>query len=303
MGDLCCLEAESGKPIWSKNIATEYGTEAPIWGYAAHLLVDGGLLYSLVGGDGSAVVAFHKETGREAWRALTSTEVCYSPPMIYPLAGKRQLIIWLSDSVNSLDPVTGKVNWTLSYPVKKAASPGPAVNIATVRCQGNRLLLSNAYFGTLLVDVGSGKPEIVWNMQNKHPQKTEYLSCLIPSPVLKNGHVYGVSFMGELCCLDAATGKELWRTYAATEGKESDCGTAFLVPQEDRFVIFNDQGELILANLTPAGYRETSRARILDPLEPARGRQVVWSHPAFAQRCVFARNEKEMVCVSLAQKG
>jgi outer membrane protein assembly factor BamB len=303
MGHLCCLDAESGKLIWSRNLLAEYQTEVPIWGYAAHLLLDGDLLYSLVGGEGSAAVAFHKDTGKEAWRALTSTEVCYSPPVIYSLAGKRQLIIWLSDSVNGLDPASGKVNWTLAYPVKKAGSPGPAVNIATVRNQGERLLVSNAYFGTLLLDLSAGKPQVVWNMQNKNPQKTEFLSCLIPSPVIKEGHVYGVSFMGELCCLDLAKGKELWRTYAATGGKDSDCGTAFLVPEGDHFVIFNDQGELILADLTPAGYREIGRARILEPVQAARGRQVVWSHPAFAHRCVFARNDKEMVCVSLAQKS
>jgi hypothetical protein len=106
-----------------------------------------------------------------------------------------------------------------------------------------------------------------------------------------------------LRCLDAATGKELWMTYDAVGGKKTDCGTAFLVPQGDRFVLFNDQGELILAALTPAGYKEIDRARILEPVQAARGRHTVWSHPAFARRCVFARNDKEVVCVSLAAEG
>ena len=91
-------------------------------------------------------------------------------------------------------------------------------------------------------------------MQNKNPQRPEHLSCLIPSPVLKDCLIYGISFMGELCCLEAATGKELWQTYAATGGKKSDCGTAFLVPQQgDRFVILNDSGYLILADVSPKG--------------------------------------------------
>jgi len=85
-------------------------------------------------------------------------------------------------------------------------------------------------------------------------------------------------------------------------GQKADCGTAFLVPQGDRFVVFNDSGDLILAELSPKGYKEIDRTRILQPVEEARGRQVVWSHPAFAERCVFARNEKEIVCVSLAKK-
>jgi hypothetical protein len=72
------------------------------------------------------------------------------------------------------------------------------------------------------------------------------------------------------------------------------------VPQGDRFVLFNDSGELILANVTPKRYTEIDRARIVEPVEASRGRQVVWAHPAFANRCVFARNNQEMVCVSLA---
>ncbi len=120
------------------------------------------------------------------------------------------------------------------------------------------------------------------------------------APVFKDGCIYGVCAMGELRCIDAATNKQLWQTYKATGGKRSECGTAFLIPQGDRFVIFNDQGELILAKMSPAGYVEIDKAKILEASEPARGRMVVWSHPAFANRCVYARNDKEMVCVSLA---
>jgi len=123
------------------------------------------------------------------------------------------------------------------------------------------------------------------------------------APVLRDGYIYGVCANGELRCLKAETGQQLWQTYAATCGKKTDCASAFLVPQGDRFVIFNDQGDLILGALTPKGYREIDRAHILDPVQQARGRMVVWSHPAFAQRSVFARNDKEMVCLSLAAEG
>jgi hypothetical protein len=120
------------------------------------------------------------------------------------------------------------------------------------------------------------------------------------TPVIKDGYIYGVCANGELRCCDVKTGDQLWETYAAVGGKKADCGTAFLVPQGDRFVLFNDSGELILANLTPKGYAEIDRARVVGPVESSRGRQVVWAHPAFANRCVFARNNKEIVCVSLA---
>jgi outer membrane protein assembly factor BamB len=295
-----CLEAASGKVRWAKNLATEYKVSPPVWGYSASLLIEDDRLYSLVGGEGSAVVAFNAGTGNEIWRALTTTDICYSPPMIYELDGKRQLVIWHSDSINGLDPVTGKVFWSQKYP-EKGAVRRPAVNIATVRKPDDQLFLSSTYHGPMMLKIEGDKPKVLWHIPNRSDAKFESLCCLMPSPVLKDGHIYGVGFAGDLRCLKLADGAQLWQTYAVMGGKaEADCGTAFLIPQGDRFVIFNDSGELIFASLTPEGYREIDRARVVQPVEAARGRQVAWSHPAFANRCVFARNDKEIVCISLA---
>jgi outer membrane protein assembly factor BamB len=315
MGDLRCLRADTGDLVWKKNLLKEYKAPTPVWGYSASLLLDGNLLYSLVGGEDSAVVAFDKNTGKEVWRALTASEVCYSPPMIYRLAGKRQLIIWHSESINGLDPATGKVYWSQAYP-RKGEPQSPAVNVVTVRQAGDRLFLSSTYHGPMLIEVTGKEPavKVCWSSRIKNPEKPESLNCLVPTPVLKDGYIYGCSFPGELCCLKLDDGKRVWQTYAALDGKKADCGTVFLVPyqptgstrrhlQGNRFVLFNDQGDLILAHLSPAGYQEIDRARILEPVQAVRGRQIVWSHPAFADRCVFARNDKELVCVSLAAVG
>lgn len=64
------------------------------------------------------------------------------------------------------------------------------------------------------------------------------------------------------------------------------------------------RGELIMARLTPQGLQEFSRAKLLDPtLDQLRQRGgVTWSHPAFAYRHVFARNDKELVCADLSAK-
>lgn len=304
MGDLCCLDAANGRVIWARNLPAEYKVDAPVWGYAASLLLDGDLLFTLVGGEGSAVVALRKDSGQEVWRALTTEEIGYSPPMIYEGGGKRQLIIWLSESLNGLDPATGKSFWTQPYPAK-GPPQRPAVNIVTVRHQGDLLFIASAYHGPMMLRLAADKPaaQVLWQIPSKDPEKPESLSSIMPTPVIKDGHVYGVCAFGELRCLDAATGKQLWQTYAATGGKRTDCGTAFLIEQGDRFVIFNDAGDLILANLSPAGYHEIGRTHIIDPVQFARNRHVVWSHPAFAHRCVFARNDKEIICVSMAAEG
>src|SRR5262249_12926350 len=109
MGDLLCLDAKTGTVVWSKNVAQEYKTKPPVWGYAAHPVVDGDKLFCLVGGEGSVIVAIDRNTGKELWRALSSEETGYAPPILCDAGGKRQLIVWHSEAVNGLDPETGRV--------------------------------------------------------------------------------------------------------------------------------------------------------------------------------------------------
>jgi outer membrane protein assembly factor BamB len=305
MGDLLCLDAAKGSVIWSKNIAREYKVDAPpVWGYAASPLLDGDLLYCLAGGDGAAIVALNKDTGAEVWRALKTEEVGYSPPMIYEAAGKRQLIVWLSESLNSLDPASGKLWWTLQYPAGRAPQR-PAVNIIPVRRDGDRLFLSTYYHGPMMVKLNGSEPaaSVIWKGKSNDPGKPDGMHIVMAAPTLKDGYVYGIGAKGEMYCQRGDTGEKVWESLAPIGGKEGDCATAFVIPQADRYVIFNDQGDLILADLSPKGYREIDRAHILEPVHLALGRQVVWSHPAFAHRCMFARNDKEIVCVSLAADG
>jgi outer membrane protein assembly factor BamB len=271
-----------------------------LWGFAAHPLLDGDRLISLVGGEGSAVVAFDKATGRELWRALTTREICYAPPILGEIAGRRQLIVWLSDLVASLDPASGRTNWTHPYPVE-GKPQRPEVTIATPRLDGERLFLSSFYQGSLMLQVGKDKASVLWN--RKSTKKSSFnagLHTVMCTPASKDGYLYGVCGEGELRCLDAKTGERMWESTAVTPPEKGPFPNAFLVEQADRFFIWNDQGELILARLNPKGFEEISRAKLLDTTENARGREVVWSHPAFANRCIYVRNGRELLCVSLA---
>ncbi len=70
----------------------------------------------------------------------------------------------------------------------------------------------------------------------------------------------------------------------------------------DAVFLFTDQGNLICAQLTPRGYREISRAHLLEPTLPYGSRKCAWTPPAYANRHVFARNDEELICGSLAAK-
>src|SRR5262245_6907032 len=96
MGDLVCLDAGTGKAIWSKSFQKDDDAPVPVWGFAAHPLLDGDKLICLVGGPGSVAVAFDKETGKEKWKALSlkNSELGYCPPTLIEAGGAKQLIIW-----------------------------------------------------------------------------------------------------------------------------------------------------------------------------------------------------------------
>src|SRR5689334_3404686 len=108
--------------MWSLAFHEAYNIPPPLWGFSAHPLLDGNKLLCVVGGKGTTAVAYDKNTDNELWRALSSKEPGYSPPTILEIAGKRQLIIWHPESVNSLNPETGEVYWSEPYNVQNALS-------------------------------------------------------------------------------------------------------------------------------------------------------------------------------------
>ncbi len=298
MGDLLCLDADTGRVLWSKNFPREYQAPAQLWGFAGHPLIDGDKLICLVGGKGSTAVAFHKDTGKELWRALSAREQGYCPPVIVQAGGKRQLIIWDPEALHSLDAETGQVYWSQRFPVKAA------LTVPMPRQDGDLLFVTAFYDGSLMMKLDRDRPAatVVWksDTHSEMPDRTADLHSIIATPVLKDGYIYGVCSYGQLRCLREDNGARIWETLKATTGKLDRWGTAFIVAQGDRYFLFNDQGDLILARLTPKGYDERSRAHILAPTNRMAGRPVVWSHPAFANRCLYARNDREIVCVNLA---
>ena len=295
MGDLLCLDAATGKVIWSKDLKKEYNTEPALWGFSGHPLVDGQKLICLVGGTGSVAVAFDKDTGRELWKALSAKDTGYAPPTLIEAGGKRQLLIWHGESINALDPETGKPYW--SVPLK----PAFAMSIMAPRQLGDYLFAGGMGNQSVLLKLGADKPaaEVVWRGNARTG-----VAPVGNTPFLDDGYIYGVDQPGQFRCVKLATGERIWESFAPTTGRgQANDVIAFVVKNGDRFFIANEKGELIIAKLSPQGYEEISRAKVLEPTNEAFGRKVVWSYPAFAEKCFFARNDKELICVSLAKDG
>lgn len=294
-GHLKCLDVATGAVKWEKHFAKDYGVKTATWGWSSAPLVDGDLLISIVGGDGSVVVAFDKRTGREMWRALSAKEPGYGTPVIFELNGRRHLIAWHPEAVVGLDPQTGQVLWTHPWVIRYA------LTAPTPRQSGSRIFLTSFYNGSLLLDLASGQPEVIWQSDKISEKDTDKLNSIISTPVIAGDTIYGVCSYGQLRGLSLKTGERLWEELTVTAGpRQERWGNAFIIPHGDRYFLFNEQGDLIHAKLSPSGYEELGRLHLIEPdNRDARTRNVVWSHPAFANGHILVRNDHELVSVSL----
>ena len=304
-GDLRCLRTADGSLVWSKHFAADYGAPTPQWGHAAHPLVHGDTLYAMVGGEGSVVVAFDKRTGEERWRALSTPtmnhEAGYCPPTILGRLGGEDLVVFHPEGVAGLDPDSGETLW--SAPLRP--SYGMSI-VAPLPLDGGRLFANgyeNASAMLRLPTRRSGEAEAVWVGGTK-----DSVACSNSTPAAVGETVYGVDAgSSALMAVDATTGERLWETRAPTVGEDASRrtrhGTAFLVRRGDsnRFWLFSETGDLVLATLTPEGYEERHRRRLIEPTGETWGRPVWWSHPALADRAIFARNDRELIRVNVAK--
>jgi outer membrane protein assembly factor BamB len=298
MGNLHCFDAADGKVLWSADLNARYKIRMPIWGIAAAPLIVDDVVILHIGGNGACAVALDAETGEERWKAL-GDQASYSAPILVEQAGRRVAVFWTGDSVSGLDPATGTVHWRHSFPPTKMP-----IGIATPIVSGDRLFVTSFYDGALMLRLHPERlaVEKLWHRRGRSERETDGLQSIISTPVFDGDHVYGVDSYGELRCLEAASGERVWEDLTATP--KARWSNIHFVRNGERWWLFNERGELIIARLSPRGYDEISRAKLIEPTTAQLSQRggVCWSHPAFAGRHVFARNDKEIVCASLEAK-
>ncbi len=292
-GHLFCLDTANGSVVWKKELVTDFNAKLPSYGVSAAPLVVGELLIVMAGGKPDAcVVALDRKTGETRWTALPD-RVAYSAPIVTRAGGCEQLIVWTADAITSLDAPSGKIHWE----VKWRANFDPAQMVATLVKHDDMLLGLGAWSrGSKMLKLDATKPaaSVLWETR-KDP------STMHSTPVFQDdGHFYAILNDGSLGCMNSTTGDKVWSTQEPTSKR---MGNAHLVRNGDRVFIFNHTGHLILAHLTPKGYEERGRCLLVEPTAGYRAQgALTWAHPAYANQCVFVRNDRELVCVSLAAK-
>lgn len=302
VGHLHCLDAKTGEIIWKRDLAAEYNIEMPRWGIAGSPLIEGDLLFLQIGGKPEAcVIALDKHTGKERWRAIDD-DASYVAPIMIDQAGRRVLVVYTADELFGLNPDTGEAFWSFAMPGSKWPI-GISTPVLTTY-QGKRYLFTtNAHVGSalLLLDEKMTAASKVWYKND--PRAPDNLHSLIPTPYIRDGYIYGTHQKGELRCLELLTGNRVWES---TEAVEPDrFATLHMVAQGEAgqtVWIFNEHGELIIAELSPEGYKQHSRGKLVNRTAagmPSRIGGVTWAHPAFAHKHVLARNDEKLVCADL----
>ena len=271
LGQLNCLDLDSGKRLWSTNIITSNGAGVGDWGVSGSPLVLDGLVVVNPGGPNRSVVAYDRLTGESRW-AEGNGGASYSSPVEMKLGGVSQAVIVSSRAVFGHDAVTGQVLWSFPWPAKYPNVSSP------ILIGEDRILVSSGYgMGAGLFQVKRGDTWSATPLWKSIRLKSKFANLFF-----RNGFIYGLDD-GILVCLDVATGELKWKEGRYGHGQMIMCGDVLLVMAES--------GEVVLVEPNPSGLKELTRFTALT--------DKTWNPAALAGDILLVRNDKEAACFRL----
>ncbi len=272
-GLLNCLDLETGKAIWRRDIGADNDSAQPDFGRSSSpLVVDDLIVVSAGGSPGRSLVAYHRDSGEPAWRGGDDL-ASYSSPVLATLGGVRQIVVLNQSSVAGHDPVTGRVLWNHPWPRSAPTVAAPLV------VSDNRVLLSAGYgLGSHLLQISregdAVSQTLVW--------ESTRLKAKFANPVVYDGFVYGLDD-GVLVCLDPSNGERRWK------GGRYGHGQTILVG--NRLIVTTEDGDVVLVEARPDAHRELARFTAFA--------QKFWNPPALAGRFLIVRTDTEAACYEM----
>jgi len=241
-GRLAAFEANSGKEVWTVDLAKAYGARPARWALAENVIIDGKALLCVPGGPRGRVVALDKATGKCLWANTGITQpAAYSSPLIIEHGASRQLVVILQKSVVGVEVATGKLLWTHPHTTKHDQNVmmpmyvDGSVYVSSGHGTGGRALK--------LSDDGTSVKE-VWlskDQDNCHG-----------GVIHVDGYLYASGcrlYRKGLVCIDFATGKTAWN--------EPKLGKVSLAYADGMLYCFSDKGKM---SLVEADYKACKTA-------------------------------------------
>lgn len=279
-GVLTCFDAAGGDQVWQVDVLKLFKAPNLQFGVSSSPLLDGPRVFVMAGA-GATVVALDRDKGTVVWTSLRDA-ASYASPMLVEKGQPRQVVFVTQRGVSSLDPADGTPYWQIPMVDLLNESSTTPVRL------GDLLLASSVTFGSIGIrlDAKDGKPAATraW----KNPK----LTCYFATPVAVGPEnvfmVTGAIVLPQatLRCVDAKTGNERWQK--GTGGKYH---ATLLRTADEKLLMLDDAGTLVLVDPNPEGYRELARTKVCG---------ATWAHPALANGRLFVRDEKELICLKLA---
>jgi outer membrane protein assembly factor BamB len=272
-GVLVCLDASTGKNIWSQNVAQKYGGEIPNWGFSESPLIDGGRLIVMPGGRGASIVSLSKNDGSLQWKA-GSDRAGYSSAIVANVGGVRQVIALSAESALGVEEDNGELLWRYTKVSNRTA------NIATPIYHDGEAFLSSAYgTGCALLRLG---PKSMSEVYFSGDMKNHYSTS-----VLVGDYLYGYND-SILTAMQFSTGKVAWKNRSVGKGS--------VVYADKHLYLLSEDGVAGLAEPTSDAYKEISRFTI------AHGSLPTWSPPVIANGTLYLRDQDNLTSYDIKAK-
>jgi outer membrane protein assembly factor BamB len=314
-GDLFCIDTETHKPVWNKNVWKDFGGERlPMWAITQCPLVYGGLVIVASQAPQAGVVAYDKLTGDVKWKTPPLGLISYASPSVVKVEGKDHVVMVTSSTnpfqrtsptnelgnVVGLDPLSGTVLWKFDKWECHISVP------SAVDAGDNNILVAGGYeHGAMMIKVekkgdgGYGTTEVF---------RTKDFGDQTKPPVMHKRHFYaqyGTNSRREgMVCMNME-GQILWKTKRAPEFTK---GSMILV---DGLILASDGlRSLYLVEPDPTAFKQIASAELF-PEAPASsdndmasrigGRNQNWAPMALADGKLLIRDQTRMKCVQIAQ--
>ena len=286
LGELVCLNVETGQKIWGRNILADFEGENIIWALAESIRIDGDVLYCQPGGPKAAIVALNKMTGELVWATSSLGEkTSYTSPTLFTQDGLRILATMNAKGLVGVNADTGELLFTFEHLQRYD------INCTRVLYHEGHLFITNAATppnkqgGVMLKVTVQGKKASVsevWRNAN--------FDNLHDSILLLDGYLYGTSYEykgGIFMCVDWKTGETVY--------EKRDVGKGSLTWAEGLIYFLSEKGDMLLIRPNPEEYTVVSRFNI-----QSAGEGPTWPHPVICDKKLYIRHATFLYCYDIA---
>ena len=278
IGNLVCLEPDTGEVVWSTNILDDFDGRRPIWGLAESPLVAGDLVICTPGGEEVSMVALHRKTGDVVWKCTgAGDKPGYASPILIEYQGLKQIATAMSESIVGVRLSDGKLLWR--YPHKVYAEE----NITTPIFHDGFLIVSGCVRkGTtsLKLQVSGDECSVERHWLNRTLDNKQ------GGIVLHDDRLYGYaetqSRTAPWMCIDFKSGETIFQSAPLQSSYKYKNGC--LTYADGMFYLYADNGNLCLAKPADTGFEVAGRLKIEDP-----GERPTWAHPVVFGRRLYVR--------------